>query len=139
RSRRRQARRLRRLRLRKLLQKKQQQSPQQRRLRLKRRQLRRNRSYWKDGKGPVIVPGLFLCLRLEPKAVVVCGHRDGSAVGQFAEEDIVRKRLFDLFMDESRHRPSTVSRIEAVGGQPFAGTVVKLNVHSLFGKLSVQL
>src|SRR5690606_4654427 len=90
RSRRRQARRLRRLRLKKLLPKKQQQSPQQRKLRLKRRQLKRNKGYWKDGKGPVIVPGLFLCLRLEPEAIVVRGNRDGSAVGQRAEEDVVR-------------------------------------------------
>src|SRR5690606_10666645 len=119
------------------LPKKQQQSPQQRKLRLKRRQLKRNKGYWKDGKGPVIVPGLYLCLRLEPEAIVVRGNRDGSAVGQRAEEDVVRERLFDLFMDEARHRPSTVTRIEAVGGEPFAGTVVKLNVHAFLGKLAV--
>src|SRR5437868_3835271 len=55
------------------------------------------------------------------------------------EEYFVRKRLLDLFVNEPRHWPSAVTRIETVFRQPFAGILGQFYQDTLLRELSVEL
>src|SRR5690606_16700449 len=71
--------------------------------------------------------------------VILYIDTDGSAVRQFSEQDLIRQRLFYFFVNEPRHRPGAVTRIETAFRKPFTRAVCQANQRTFFGELAVKL
>ena len=62
-----------------------------------------------------------------------------AARGQAAEEQLVGKRLFHLFLDQPRHRARAHGRVVAMFGEPGTRGIVELDRDVLVGQLRLQL
>ena len=65
-------------------------------------------------------------------------HHDLSAALQTAEENLVGQRLFDLRLDQSRHRPRAKQSVEALFREPSASGLGQFERDVLVGQLFAQ-
>lgn len=78
-----------------------------------------------------------LLTEIETEILLIGFDKDAAAIGEFAKEDFARKRLFDLFVNEPRHRAGTVAGVKAMGGEPFAGIFGESYEDAFLGELAV--
>ena len=63
----------------------------------------------------------IVVLQTQFDGVIVDDGFDATALRQLSEQDLIRQRLLDLFVNQPGHWPCAVACVKAMDREPFAG------------------